>query len=205
MPGEQPVHHLRCGFGVEAGQGGLEGGPGQVGEGLPAAAVRGAGGPDGAGGGVRQRGGIEAGVVLAQSVGEPAHLVGGRARRGDTQPEVLAPAGPGPRAQVRNPQLRQVRGEPVGIGAGDLGAVAPTVEIERQQAVAVVGAGQVDRPRKSGRPARHGHRGGIGVGAIRVDPHPGTRRPAARAHVEKVTIRCGVTGESGDTRSNRWL
>ncbi|MHC3370865.1 hypothetical protein ACYAFX_28595 (plasmid) [Rhodococcus aetherivorans] len=127
--------------------------------------------------------------MLAQGVGEAPHLVRGGARGGDTQPEVLAAGGPGPGAQVRNTELRQVRDQPVGIGAGDLGAVAPAVEVERQQAVAMVGAGQVDRPRKSGRLGGHGHRGGIRVGAIRVDPHPGTRRPLARAHVEKVTIR----------------
>ncbi len=189
VPGQQPVHHLRSGFGVEAGEGGVEGGAVQVGSGLPAAAVRGPGRADGAGGGVGQRGGVEAGIVLAQGVGEATHLVRGGARRGEAQPEVLPTAGPGPSAQMRNTQLCEVRGQPVGIGARDLGAVAPAVEVERQQAVAMVRAGQVERPRKSGRLGGHGHRGGIRVGTIRVDPHPGTRRPAARAHVEKVTIR----------------
>lgn len=189
VPGEQPFHHLRRDFGVEAGQGGVEGGPVQVGPGLPAAAVRCPGRADGAGGGVRQGGGVEAGVVLAQGVGEATHVVGGRARGGEAQPEVLPAGGPGLRAQVWNTELRQLRGQPIGIGAGGVGAVAPAVEVERQQAVAMVGAGQVDRPRKSGRLAGHGHRGGVRVSAIRVDPHSGTRRPAARAHVEKATIR----------------
>ncbi|WP_404316501.1 hypothetical protein [Prescottella equi] len=141
VAGKQPLHDLGGRAAVHPGQNLGEGRTLQVWERVATVAMRRARWADGARDSVTQRRSVQARIVLAQHVGELAHVGRVHARLRQPHPHMLATRRTRMRAQVRYSQLRQVRADTRGVRGYDVGPLPTAVEVERQQAVSAVRAG----------------------------------------------------------------
>ncbi|MBM4543007.1 hypothetical protein GS463_29270 [Rhodococcus hoagii] len=138
---------------------------------MAAVPVRCTGWAHGAGGRVAQRRSVEGRVVLAERVSKLPDFGRGGAWRIESHPDVLSSGWSGVGAQVLDPKVGQVRGDSIGVEPGGVGAVASGVEVECEQPVSVVRAGEIDRPRDVRCRRRHRRRGRVVVCPARIDPH----------------------------------
>ena len=131
----------------------------------------------GAGGRIRQGGGVETGVVLAEGMRQSPNHVRVCAGIGEPDPYVLSTGRAGVSPQMRHSQLGQLRGETVRILAHHTATVAAAVEVEPEQAKPLVRIGEIDRPRKLRQLRGDGYRGAVAVRFVWINPDSSPRRP----------------------------
>ncbi|KAF0957437.1 hypothetical protein MLGJGCBP_04713 [Rhodococcus sp. T7] len=110
-----------------------------------------------------------------------------------SEPDVLAPPGPGVRTQVVDAQVVEVSGEAVRIATSLIGAKTGRIEVERQKPKALARVGEIDRPRKFQLLRGNGDGGVVAMFSFRVDADTPPRRPHAGASVVEQLCAVSVT------------